>query len=268
MLSIGAIKRLCAEYHFTPSKKFGQNYLLSFRPIGKMLAVLKIDKKDTVVEVGPGFGVLTEALAHHAGHVVSFEIEKKLMPYWEEKNKEYPNLKIVWGDFLHNQDKLPKGNYKVAANLPYQITSKIMRFFLESENPPTEMAVLVQKEVGERICAKDGKQSLLSLSVAYYAEPKIVANVAAKSFFPVPKVDSAVLYLKLKPGINREFSKKFFQVIHAGFSSPRKMLLKNLTAIAAKENLKAAFASAGIDEKIRPERVGLEEWRKLAEFIK
>ena len=189
------------------------------------------------------------------------------MPYWEEKTKNYSNLEIIWGDFLKNKSKLPKGDYKVAANLPYQITSKIMRFFLESDNPPTEMSVLVQKEVGERICAKDGRQSILSLSVAYYAEPKIISNVQAKSFFPRPKVDSVVLYLKLKPQKDKEFFKLFFQVLKTGFSSPRKMLFKNLSAMVSKEKLKTVFSQLKIDEKIRPERLSFSEWNSLVKLI-
>lgn len=264
MLSISEIKRLCVEYRFTPSKSYGQNFLLSFRPIAKMLEALKINKTDTIVEVGPGFGVLTEALAERAGRVLSFEIEKKLLPYWEKKIKKYSNLEIIWGDFLKNQDKLPETSYKLAANLPYQITSKLIRFFLESENPPTEMAVLVQKEVGERIVAKNKKHSLLSLSVAFYAEPKIIANVAAKNFFPAPKVDSVVLFLNLNKKPDKSFAQFFFKLARAGFSSPRKMLVKNLSTVVDKVKILEVFAELDIDIKIRPEDLSFDNWVRLA----
>ncbi|TAN33552.1 ribosomal RNA small subunit methyltransferase A [Patescibacteria group bacterium] len=203
------LKYLCSKYRLTPSKRYGQNFLLREEPIEKMLAAAEISKKDTVVEIGPGFGALTFALAERAGKVIAYEIEKKLQPYWEEQVKKHKNVEIAWGNVLKNRE-LGMGNkeYKVVANLPYQITSNVLRKFLSrgerdpavagEADSPSVMVLMVQKEVAERICAGPGDMSLLAVSVQYYAEPEIIMKVPKTFFWPEPKVDSAVIKLSLR----------------------------------------------------------------------
>ena len=217
------LKTLCKKYALTPSKQYGQNYLVSEGAIQKIVEAADISKTDLLVEVGPGFGVLTLALAKTGASIKTFEIEKKLQPYWDEMQQKYSNVHVVWGNVLHMFKKEQadfKKPYKVVANLPYPITSQIIRLFLEQEQPPERMVVMVQKEVAERIVAKPWDMSVLAVSVQYFGTPKIITKVASGSFWPAPKVDSAVLAItNIQP---RKESALFFRVVRAGFASKRK----------------------------------------------
>lgn len=261
------LQHLCQKYGLRPSKQYGQNFLLNEEVVKKMIEAGKISKKDTVLEVGPGFGVLTLSISEKAGKVVAYEIEKKIRGYWEEKQKEYKNLEIVWGNILYsNKLQVGNGKYKVVANLPYQITSQVIRFFLEQENKPESMVIMVQKEVGERICAKPGDLSVLGLSVQFYGEPEIVSLVSKNDFFPEPKVDSAVIKIFLKKDLPDVNEKKFFDFIKAGFINKRKLLIKNLKNYLGKKNkekIDKAFEKMGFSNNIRAQELSLEEWIKL-----
>ncbi len=243
-----------------------------------MLEAGEVKPDDTVVEVGPGFGVLTLALAEKAKKVMAFEIEKKLMPYWNEmiETKKLGNLEIVWGNVLNNEILNHKSkilnSYKVIANLPYQITSNVIRKFLsrnerdpavagEAENKPELMVLMVQKEVAERICAKAGDMSVLSVSVQYYAEPEIISLVPKSDFWPVPAVNSAII--KIKNIKSEKVSEDFFKIVKAGFANRRKMLIKNLGSIVDKKKLPALFHELGINEKVRAQELSIEQWREL-----
>ncbi|MDO9509887.1 MAG: 16S rRNA (adenine(1518)-N(6)/adenine(1519)-N(6))-dimethyltransferase RsmA, partial [Candidatus Magasanikbacteria bacterium] len=259
------LQHLCQKYGLRPSKQYGQNFLLNEEVIEKMIEAGEINKKDTVVEVGPGFGVLTIPLCEQAEKVVAYEIEKKIVPYWEERVKEYKNLEIIWGNVLYNKD-LNLKKYKVVANLPYQITSQVLRFFLEQENKPESMVLMVQKEVGERICAKPGDMSVLSLSVQFYGEPEIVGFVSRKDFYPQPKVESAIIKIKMKEKLPKMDEKKFFDFVRAGFINRRKLLIKNLKNYLGKENkerLNKAFEKMGFSNNIRAQELAVEDWLKL-----
>lgn len=265
------LKHLCQTYGLTPSKKYGQNFLINPGPIEKMLTAAGIGKDDIVVEVGPGFGALTLALAEKAEKVLSFEIEKKIEPYWAEEIKKHDNLEIVWGNVLNEvlSSEFPVHSYKVIANLPYQITSQVLRTFLEMENKPEVMVLMVQKEVAERICAKAGGMSILSVSVQYYGEPEIVVYVPRTSFWPVPAVDSAVIRIRIKKSEVRSKNESdlFFKIVKAGFSSRRKMLIKNLSSVIDKDRLKTFFKELDIDEKVRAQELSLDQWRTLVHKV-
>lgn len=273
---------LCKNYGLQPSKKYGQNYLVhpekinkagifaaelngtNLSPIEKMIQAADIKKTDTVVEVGPGFGVLTFALAEKAKQVVAFEIEKKLAPYWLDRKPE--NVAMIWGNVLRQTNNLPSGIYKVVANLPYQITSNVIRYFLETKNHPESMTLMVQKEVAERICAKAGDMSVLAISVQYFAEPEIVASVSRDNFWPVPKVDSAILTLKIKKTITPVEPEEFFHLVKIGFANRRKLLIKNLEPMVGKKNremLKSAFAGLGLSENARAQELSVGQWVEL-----
>ncbi len=289
LISITYLKQLCKEYHLNPSKKYGQNYLISDAPIKKMIAAANIEKGDVVVEIGPGFGVLTCALAEAGADVVAFEIERKLKLYWDEKLKDLENIDIVWGNALGELKKQsfnlspPKGDtifqssYKVVANLPYQITSHILRTLLELENKPESITVMVQKEVADRIVAQPGKLSLLSVSVQYYGNPKIVCKVPRGNFWPAPKVDSAVITIALKHlsipplggipsakqgGTETQFDKKFFKMVRAGFSNKRKQVWRNISQGLKldSDQVKIVLSDVAGNEKIRAQELSVEQW--------
>lgn len=264
------LKALCAQYDLTPSKKYGQNYLISDAPIQKMISAGELDRTDTVVEIGPGFGVLTLAMAPLVKQVVAFEIEKKLEGYWEEKMEQYPNVNIVWGNALKEIGKKKLdigGEYKVLANLPYQITSNAIRTLLELEQKPERIVIMVQKEVADRICAPVGDMSVLALSVQYYGSPSIVTKVPKGSFWPSPKVDSAVVAITNivdKPG-----AEPFFRFVRAGFANKRKQLWKNLSIglSLSGEQVKAALHQVVQNEKVRAEELSVENWEQLVYLL-
>ena len=257
---------LCKKYHLRPSKKYCQNFLLSPETIEAMLISAEVNSKDTVVEVGPGLGALTFALAARAKKVVAFEIEKKLQIYWDEEIKKINNLEIICGNVLKEFSIFNFQNikYKVVANLPYQITSRVIRTFLEAENSPSVMVFMVQKEVAERICAKPGDMSLLAISVQYYAQVEIAATVPHDLFWPEPKVDSAVIKITpfgVRAGATEE---SFFKIVKIGFAQRRKLLLKNLEPFfGKKDKLRQIFEQIGLPEKVRAQDLSLEQWRKL-----
>lgn len=277
LYNIDYLKHLCQKYGLIPSKKYGQNFLINEEPIEKMLEVGEVKNDDLVVEVGPGFGVLTLALAEKAKKVMAFEIEKKLESYWTEQMARQQNIEIIWGNVL--KQNINVGKYKVIANLPYQITSNVIRKFLEAENPGTRaagaaqyraskpeiMVLMVQKEVAERICAQAGDMSVLSVSVQYYAEPEIVMQVPRSYFWPMPAVDSAIIKIRIKNDELRikNDTDRFFKIVKAGFSSRRKMLIKNLGAVADKKKLPAIFQELGINAKVRAQELSVEQWRGL-----
>ncbi len=243
-----------------------------------MLEAGEVGKSDAVVEVGPGFGVLTFALAEKAGKVVAFEIEKKIEEYWklETRNLKLGNLEIVWGNVLKSLDcKLLPTSYKLIANLPYQITSPIIRTFLEAPNPPELMVLMVQKEVAERICAKPGDMSVLSVAVQYYADAEIVANVPRKDFWPSPQVDSAIIKVSLRGPQGRGnahdiFNKQFFQIVKIGFANRRKLLFKNLLPVIGKKNsalLKEVFETIGLTPLARAQELSVEQWKQLVSEV-
>ncbi|MDD2656549.1 MAG: 16S rRNA (adenine(1518)-N(6)/adenine(1519)-N(6))-dimethyltransferase RsmA [Patescibacteria group bacterium] len=261
---------LCKKYNLSPSKKYGQNYLMTKIYIDKMLEAGEINKDDLVVEVGPGFGVLTFALAEKAGKIVSFEIEQKLREYWEDNALE--NLEIIWGNALEKFSSLQSQykKYKVVANLPYQITSAILRMFLELENKPESMVIMVQKEVAQRITAKKGDMSVLAISVQYYGQPKVVAKVTKGNFWPSPKVDSAVLLINNIKSPNNDFSdERFFEVVKAGFAQKRKQLWRNLSQGLKldAEKVKVILVEVCGNEKIRAEELGVAEWVEVVKSL-
>ena len=261
---------LCKKYNLSPSKKYGQNYLMTKIYIDKMIEAGEISKNDFVIEVGPGFGVLTFALAEKAEKVVSFEIEQKLKEYWEENSPE--NLEIVWGDVLKKFSifNFQFSKYKVIANLPYQITSGILRMFLELENKPEKIVVMVQKEVAQRITAKKGDMSVLAISVQYYGQPKTVAKVTKGNFWPSPKVDSAVLLIDNIKSPNNDFSDEyFFEVVKAGFAQKRKQLWRNLSQGLKLDGEKVKIVLEDVcgNDKIRAEELDVLDWVKVVESI-
>lgn len=247
-------------------KSLGQNFLTSKAIVADILSAAGLSEKDTVLEVGPGKGFLTEDLLKNAGKVIALEKDDRLISFLESKfEKEITEgrLSIVHGDVLEFDPEkygLKSGRYSVVANIPYYITGQILRLFLEEHVQPEKMVLMVQKEVAERIVARDKKESILSVSVKAYATPKYIKKVPARYFNPEPKVDSAILLVEnisKKLFESKEDEKKFFEFIKAGFSHKRKTLLNNLSSF---EGATDALIKCDIPNKIRAEKLTLEQW--------
>ena len=215
----------------------------------------------TVVEIGPGLGTLTSSLLKRFDKVIAVEYDKRLA---ENLPKSFPgkNLEVINADFLKFELEKIKSPYVVAGNIPYYITSPIITKLLETENPPEKIVLLIQKEVAERIAAKDGKESVLSLSVQNRADVEL-GDVIKKEFFtPPPKVDSQVIILKPH---SPKVDDKVIKLIHRGFSSPRKKLARNLGL--SKDQIAKIFAELNISEDARPADLDLQTWQNLARII-
>ena len=279
--SINHIKDICKELEIWPAKSKGQNFLVSESVRDRIIQAAELNKDDLVLEIGPGLGVLTEELIKKS-KVVAVELDKKLYFYLTNKIK---NLELIQADVLEFLDGKDKFN-KVVANLPYQITSHVLRMMLE-KNTADEYILMVQREVGERMVAKPGRMSLLSVMAQYYSEPKILFSVSKGNFWPQPKVDSVVVKLKVKssPPISSVKSSRslkanqpkaeklkvndeiFFRVVKAGFSAKRKMLKNNLGGIYGIEKVKQALKEISLDEKVRAQEISVDKWIELGKKL-
>lgn len=255
---------------FRKKKSLGQNFLKSKSAIRSVVRAGEIQEGDTILEIGPGKGVLTKALLETPADIIAVEKDDRLIPELNqtfEKEIESGRLKIIHGDFLSMSisEILGEKSYKVIANIPYYITGQLFRKLLEEERSPTRMVVLVQKEVAERIVARDGKESILSLSVKAYGVPKIIEKVSKKMFSPPPKVDSAILLISsISKNFFDAFSEEtFFSWIHAGFAQKRKKLIRNLETVETKENLEKIFTNLSLNTNARAEEVSLLTWKNI-----
>jgi 16S rRNA (adenine1518-N6/adenine1519-N6)-dimethyltransferase len=257
-------------------KSLGQNFLISPRIVDMIVSAGEIEKGEIVLEIGPGKGTLTAALLRAGAHVKAVEKDDRLIPVLERMFAEEikkGSLEIIHGDVLEMTPKdlasLESSAYKVIANIPYYITGQIVRTFLSMNRKPSLMVLMVQKEVADRIIARDGKESILSLSVKAYAKPELVVNVARGNFFPIPNVDSAVIKLSAinSPFKNAAEESRFFEIVKAGFAQKRKKLIKNLEAAAEKTALAKAFADMNTSENARAEDMRLEDWLTLTKKL-
>lgn len=254
-------------------KSLGQHFLNSPQIINDIVIAGKVAEGDTVLEIGPGEGILTKGLLSTKAYVICVEKDDRLIPELQKtfaKEISLKQLELIHADILDvGIPHITNTSYKVVANIPYYITGQIMRMFLESDQQPSSMTLLVQKEVAERIIARDGKESLLSLSVKVFGDPKYIRTVGRGAFTPQPNVDSAVISIeniskeRLK-GVNE---KTFFSIIHAGFAHKRKQLLPNLTSLFTKDHITKGFKICEIDLKTRAEDLPLETWVKLCNTI-
>jgi 16S rRNA (adenine1518-N6/adenine1519-N6)-dimethyltransferase len=255
-------------------RSMGQNFLVDDEALKKIIVGAELTPADTVLEIGPGLGVLTEELSKAAGRVIAIEKDSKLAGKLKSEIRN-PNVKIIEMDALDFDPKnyqLADGSYKLVANIPYNITSLIIRKFLENPIKPSLMILMVQKEVGERIVAGPGNMSLLAVSVQFYADPVIIAIIPRESFFPIPKVDSAIIKLVSRSAskqVSKTEEKDFFRIVKFGFASKRKTLENNLSAgmHIKKEDSRDIIRKAGLEAKIRAEGLGVGEWTKLFEII-
>ena len=254
------------------SKKLGQNFLIDAGIVQGIVDAAEIVPGEKVLEIGPGIGTLTQGLAEAGAEVTAVELDKKLPAVLAETLKGYDNVRIVPGDILKVDIPalMGEGPYKVAANLPYYITTPILMALLERHLPISRMVTMVQKEVAERMVAGPGSKTYGALSVAvqYYTDPEIVLDVPPRSFIPAPEVDSVVIVCKVRetPSVAVKDEKLFFRVVKAAFGQRRKTLSNALKGGGfPKEQVRDAMEHAGIDPTRRGETLTLEEFGKLAD---
>jgi dimethyladenosine transferase len=260
---------LLKEYHLDPHKGLGQNFLVDRGTLQKIVRVANLAPDDHVLEIGAGLGSLTAVLAEQAGQVVSVEIDKKLIPILSEVVAPFGNVRVVAGDVLElsPSELMGESDYVVVANIPYYITSAIIRHLLASAAKPHCMVLTMQKEVASRICASAGDYSLLALSVQVFGSVQVVLNIPASAFYPRPNVDSSTLRIDLypEPLIPEDKLDCFFKLARFGFSQKRKTLRNTLAAGLhwPGDQAAALLTSAGIDPGRRAQTLELTEWRTL-----
>jgi len=276
----GQTKRLLRRFDHRARKSLGQHFLIDEEVLRLITSAAELTPADLVVEVGPGLGVLTRELARQAGGVIAVELDDKLVAILKPALAPFPNVVIVNGDILkiepatlleEHKEKFPEvgiaSNYKVVANLPYYITSAVMRHFLEASVKPQIMVVTVQKEVAQAIAAKPGDMSVLSVSVQFYGQPEIVSYVPARCFYPAPEVDSAILRVDLyaRPPVAVTDARSFFELVRAGFSTPRKQIVNSLAQglKLPKAEVLSLLVKAQIAQQRRAETLSLDEWAQL-----
>lgn len=249
-----------------PKKSLGQHWLFDSKSLGAICDAANIQPTDTVLEIGPGLGPLTIELTQRAKKVVAVEFDERLA---RELPARVPaaNLTVFHSDIMHfDLSKLPMG-YKVVANVPYYITSSIVRLLTESPTPPSSVTLLVQKEVARRIAADPGDMSILAVSAQFYTQPELGLLVSADKFDPPPKVDSQIITLRMRPHplFTDVTPKEFFTVVRAGFGEKRKTLRNSLSGglQLSKEEAEALLGKAGVDPGARAEQLGLDAWHRL-----
>jgi 16S rRNA (adenine1518-N6/adenine1519-N6)-dimethyltransferase len=303
--SITALRALLNAHGVRPKKSLGQNFLVNENLLHAIVRAADAQSSDWIIEVGPGVGTLTQPLALAAQHVVAVELDQNMVAILRETLADYQNVTIIHDDILkvditkvlssefrvpsskvqvserESNPQFPTPNlqlpitnyqlppYKVVANLPYYITSAVLRKFLDSAHKPTLLVLMTQREVAQRIMASPGDLSLLAVSVQFYAQPSLVLKLPAGAFYPAPQVDSAVIKLEVRASIPEVEVEKFFRVAQAGFSQKRKQLRNSLAAglnITTEES-EALLQRAGIDAQRRAQTLTIEEWVRLANSV-
>ncbi len=269
LTSVRELRNLLYAHNMRPNKAFGQNFLIDRSILMKIVAAAEVVADDEILEVGAGTGVLTRELAQHARRVVAVELERDMLALLAKTTSFYGNVELIARNllFLNPVEVFGQAPYKLVANLPYYITAPTFRHFLESANPPRTLVVMVQQEVAQRIVAQPGDLSVLAISIQFYGQPRIMAHVPASSFYPAPKVDSAILRVDVHPEapLSPAERESFFRLVQAGFSERRKQLHNSLTHGLHYKNeiIRAWLAEAGIEASRRAETLSIEEWLQL-----
>ena len=291
LISKRTIKNLLQRYQIRPSKRLGQNFLIDEGVIKRVIEAAQLSQNDIVLEIGPGIGNLTMELAKRVKKVIAIEKDLKMIEILKETLKEFENVEIIQGDILKIGLKskiLNLKSYKVVANLPFYITAPVIRKFLETRVKPWLLVLVAQKEVAQRICAKapdmtrstssgssrtSRGMSILAVSVQFYAEPKIISYISKKSFWPSPKVDSAIIKIvprQFRVPVSRQFRERFFRIVKAGFSQPRKQLINNLSRKLRIDKMKIEswLQKNNIQPNQRAETLNIEDWINLTKSFK
>lgn len=257
-----------------PKKSLGQNFLVNKNVYQKIITALEIKKGDKIIEIGPGLGTLTSFLAESRAKVIAVEKDHKLVDYLKNKFANQKNVTIIEDDILRfdpKNYKLKAISYKLVGNIPYYLTSHLLRLIFEKWPCPKTVVLTLQKEVAQRIVAKPPNMSLLAVSVQYYSKPEIIDYIPRRSFYPAPEVDSAII--KLVPREQfvtyQENTKNFFRIVRAGFSGKRKQLINSLARglKIKKDTIESKLKAAGVDPRRRAETLTLEEWQKITNTL-
>lgn len=277
------IKELLKNAGIHPSKKLGQNFLISRNVLVRIISTADLKNTDIILEIGPGIGTLTKGLAQEAKKVIAVEKDKRMIEILKETLKEFKNVEIINADILKftlGPKTLYPKPYKIVANLPYYITSPVIRKFLEAENKPQQMILMLQKEVAQRIIARPPQMNLLAVTTQFYTKPEIISYVSRNCFWPRPKVDSAIIRIKdMRYPLDIAYpSELFFKIVRAGFSHPRKQLVNNLSnglALSLPNGLqlkKPLVEKWLLENNIKPSQraqtLSLDNWLKLAKTFK
>ncbi len=264
------IPELLRQFGVRPRKSLGQNFLVDEQVLARIADAAELGPEDEVLEIGPGPGTLTRHLAERARRVVAVELDASLIPILRQVTAPYANVEIVHGDILQvSLAGFPFSTYKVVGNIPYNITSQILRRLLEAKVRPALIVLTVQLEVARRITAAPGQMSLLAVSVQLYGRPAMVGRIGAGAFYPAPQVDSAIV--RIEPYVTRPVEVSdpdgFFALVRAGFAQRRKQLHNALASGLARPpaEIAAVLERAGVDGRRRAETLTLEEWARLAQ---
>ena len=262
------------KHGIKPKKGLGQSFLADEAQIKKIIHSAEIGKDDTVLEVGPGPGTITFSLLQQARRVIAVEKDKPLAEFLKTEFSDYKNLEVISGDILKiNLAKLeltPRG-YKIVANLPFYLTNYFLRRMLEEKIKPSEMTLVIQKEVAERIIAEGNKESILSLAIKMYGEAELVDIIPSEAFYPSPEVATAIIKIRIfkKPRLGAGERELFFRLIKIGFSAKRKQLKNNLAGghgITAKE-AENVLSKAKINPRVRAEDLRFDDWVRVMKNI-
>ena len=264
-----SLSALLKKHNLRPDKNLGQNFLTDPDILDNIVDAAEVKSQDTVLEIGAGLGHLTRHLAGTAKQVVAVELDKRLISILEQNLRSFSNIRIVQGDILQLKpgDLVSEDNYLVVANIPYYITSSIIRNLLESGVKPKRIILTIQYEVAQRVCAVSGQMSVLALSVLMYGEPILVKRIPAEAFYPAPKVDSAIIRIDLypEPILPAEKRELFFKLVKAGFLHKRKTLRNSLSTGLkwAPEKTETLLSAAEINPQRRAETLSLSEWLEV-----
>jgi 16S rRNA (adenine1518-N6/adenine1519-N6)-dimethyltransferase len=267
-LRTSSVSQILKQFDIRPRKGLGQNFLISDGLLKRIVDAADLDQRDVVLEVGAGLGTLTRRLCQRAGRVIAIELDERLLPLLRQTLGPYGNVDVLQGDVLaFKPGDLASPPYKVVGNLPYYITSAVLRHFLEASAKPSLLVVTVQKEVADRIVAGPGEMSLLAVSVQLCGRPRIIAKAPPGAFYPSPGVHSAVVRIDIhsSPQLPAEDEEGFFDVVRAGFRQRRKQLRNSLSQglKLPVEEVVEALRCAGLDEKQRPQELSVEQWVRL-----
>lgn len=263
------------KYGLRANKKLGQNFLINESIIYDIVKKANVTKEDVVIEIGPGLGSLTKELINNAKKVIAIELDPNMIDILKSRFGIFDNFEVIYGDVLKiDLEELIKGydSVKVVANLPYYITTPIIMKLLEDKLKIKSITVMVQKEVGERICAthKDKEYGAITVSVQYYSEPQIIIDVPKENFLPAPEVDSCVIRLNMreKPPVSLKDEKLFFRLVKGAFTQRRKTINNSLTCSGkSKEEIMAALNKLGIDSKLRAENLSIQQYADIANTL-
>lgn len=256
-----------------PKKRLGQNFLTETTVIDKLITAAAIEPNQTILEIGPGTGNLTEKLIGTGNKIMAIEKDPEMIAALQTRFADKTNFELRRGDILEFDETTIEPPYKIAANLPFYLTGALIRKFLESKNPPESMTVIVQKEVAQRVCAKTPDMNLLAAATQFYAKPETISYVSKGCFWPAPKVDCAILKLTPYPKTGErgdvKFVKNFFTLMKAGFSQPRKKIAGNIAIGLGldKETITNWLRVNSIDPGSRAERLTMAEWHNLTKSL-